>query len=44
VKNVSGITSNDIVAKSESFTVEGDFTKAELTAALNAAGFAGEIK
>ena len=44
VKTVTGITSNDIVAKSESFTVEGDFTKAELAAALNAAGFAGEIK
>ncbi len=44
VKTVAGITKHDIVAKATSFTVEGEFTKSELTAALNAAGFAGEIK
>ena len=44
VKTVAGITKHDIVSKAESFTVEGEFTKAELVAALNAAGFAGEIK
>jgi copper chaperone CopZ len=44
VKTVPGITKSDIVAKSTSFTVEGEFTKAELTAALNDAGFAGDIK
>jgi len=44
VKTVSGITKSDIVAKATSFTVEGEFTKSELTAALNAAGFAGDIK
>ncbi len=44
VKTIPGITKSDIVAKSTSFTVEGDFTKAELTAALNDAGFAGDIK
>jgi copper chaperone CopZ len=44
VKTVPGITKSDIVAKSTSFTVEGEFTKAELTAALNDAGFAGNIK
>lgn len=44
VKNVSGITKHDIVSKAESFTVEGEFTKAELAAALNAEGLAGDIK
>ena len=44
VKNVSGITKHDIVAKSESFMVEGEFTKAELAAALNAEGLAGDIR
>jgi hypothetical protein len=44
VKTVPGITKSDIVAKATSFTVEGEFTKSELTAALNAAGFAGVIK
>lgn len=43
VKNVSGITKHDIVSKAESFTVEGEFTKAELAAALNAEGLAGTI-
>lgn len=43
IKNVSGITKHDIVAKSESFIVEGEFTKAELAAALNAEGLAGDI-
>ncbi|MFM2168331.1 MAG: hypothetical protein RIS79_2702 [Verrucomicrobiota bacterium] len=44
VKNVSGITKHDIVAKSQSFTVEGEFTKAELATALNAEGLAGDIQ
>lgn len=44
VKTVAGITKSDIVAKATSFTVEGEFTKSELAAALNAAGFAGDIK
>jgi copper chaperone CopZ len=43
VKNVPGITKHDIVSKAESFTVEGEFTKAELTAALNAEGLGGAI-
>lgn len=43
VKNVSGITKHDIVSKAESFTVEGEFTKAELVAALNAEGLGGTI-
>ncbi|MFN0080233.1 MAG: hypothetical protein ACKVY0_27520 [Prosthecobacter sp.] len=44
VKAVAGVTKYDIVAKATSFTVEGEFAKADLTAALNAAGFAGDIK
>jgi copper chaperone CopZ len=43
VKNVPGITKHDIVSKAESFTVEGEFTKAELAAALNAEGLGGAI-
>jgi hypothetical protein len=41
---VKGVTKYDIASKATSFTVEGEFTKADLTAALNNAGFAGEIK
>lgn len=44
VKTVPGITKHEIAPKTETFTVEGDFTKAELAEALNNAGFAGEIK
>jgi copper chaperone CopZ len=44
VKTVPGVTKSDIVAKATSFTVEGEFTKSELASALNAAGFAGDIK
>jgi hypothetical protein len=44
VKTVAGITKSDIVAKATSFTVEGEFTKSVLASALNAAGFAGDIK
>ena len=44
VKTVTGIIKSDIVAKATSFTVEGEFTKTELATALNAAGFAGDIK
>lgn len=44
VKTVAGVSKYDIVSKAETFTVEGDFTKADLAAALNKAGFAGDIK
>ncbi len=44
VKAVAGVTKYDIVAKATSFTVEGEFAKADLNSALNAAGFAGDIK
>lgn len=43
VKAVAGVTTYNIVAKEPTFTVEGDFAKADLVAALNNAGFAGEI-
>ena len=44
VKSVSGVSKYEIVSKAESFTVEGEFSKSDLVAALNAAGFAGDIK
>ncbi|GEP42014.1 cation transporter [Brevifollis gellanilyticus] len=44
VKTVPGITENTVASKASSFTVKGDFTEAELTAALNKAGFAASIK
>ncbi len=44
VKSVAGVTKYEIVSKAESFTVEGEFAKADLVAALNSAGFAGDIK
>lgn len=44
VKAVPGVSKYEVVSKAETFTVEGDFTKADLVAALNDAGFAGEIK
>ena len=44
VKSVAGVTKYEIVSKAETFTVEGEFAKADLVAALNSAGFAGDIK
>lgn len=44
VKAVPGVSKYEVVSKAETFTVEGDFTKAELATALNNAGFEGEIK
>lgn len=44
VKAVAGVSKYDIASKATSFTVEGDFSKADLTAALNDAGFAGKIE
>lgn len=44
VKSVAGVTKYEIVSKAESFTVKGEFTKSALAAALNSAGFAGDIK
>lgn len=44
VTAVAGVTTHSIASKAESFTVEGNFSKADLTAALHDAGFAGQIK
>lgn len=44
VKSVPGVTEHTIASKASSFTVKGDFTEADLTAALNKAGFAASIK
>ena len=43
VKTVPGITGSNIVSKEKTFTVEGEFTEAELIAALNKAGFHGTV-
>jgi copper chaperone CopZ len=43
VKAVPGVTGSNIVAKEKTFTVQGDFTEAELIAALNKAGFTGTV-
>lgn len=43
VKTVAGITKSNIVAKSKTFTVEGEFSEKELLAALNKAGFSGAV-
>jgi copper chaperone CopZ len=43
VKTVPGVTGSNIVAKEKTFTVQGEFTEAELLAALNKAGFNGTV-
>lgn len=43
VKTVAGITENTIASKATSFTVKGEFTEAELVAAMNKAGFNGVV-
>lgn len=44
VKTVPGVEDTDVIAKSKSFKVTGEFTKGELIAALNKAGFAPIVK
>lgn len=44
VKSVPGVTEHTVASKASTFTVKGEFTEADLTAALNKAGFAGTIK
>lgn len=44
VESVAGVTKANIVAKEPTFTVEGNFSRNELAAALNKAGFEGDIK
>ena len=44
VKAVPGVEDADVVAKNSTFKVTGDFTKGEVIAALNKAGFAPTVK
>jgi hypothetical protein len=44
VKSVAGVTESNIVAKESTFTVKGDFSESDLIAAMNKAGFTGEVK
>jgi hypothetical protein len=44
VKTVAGVTDNTAVAKVTSFKVTGEFSRAELLAAINKAGFAANVK
>lgn len=44
VKSVPGVTEHTVASKASTFTVKGEFTEAELVAALNKAGFAGTVK
>lgn len=44
VKSVSGATSHDAEKGAEEFTVEGDFSTAELAAALNKVGLSGAVE
>jgi|JI6StandDraft_1071083.scaffolds.fasta_scaffold01503_10 copper chaperone CopZ len=43
LKSVPGITANTVASKATSFTVKGEFTEAELVAAMNKAGFHGTV-
>jgi copper chaperone CopZ len=43
LKAVPGITANTVASKATSFTVKGEFTEAELVAAMNKAGFNGTV-
>lgn len=44
VKSVPGVTEYDIQNKAKTFTVKGDFTEADLLAAMNKAGFHGSVR
>ncbi len=44
VKSVPGITENTVASKASTFTVKGEFTESDLLAAMNKAGFTGEVK
>lgn len=44
VKSVPGVTESNIVSKASTFTVKGEFTESDLLAAMNKAGFTGEVK
>lgn len=44
VRETAGVKSAEVEPKAESFTVQGEFTKEDLLASLNKAGFNGKIK
>lgn len=44
VKSVAGVTDHNVTAKATSFKVSGEFSKTELLAAINQAGFAATVK
>ncbi len=44
LKTVPGVTKNNATKGADSFTVEGDFSKAALSSALKKGGFAGGIE
>lgn len=44
VKSVPGVTEHTVASKASSFTVKGEFTEADLIAAMNKAGFHGTVK
>jgi hypothetical protein len=44
VKTVAGVTDNTAVAKATSFKVSGEFSRTELLAAINKAGFSATVK
>lgn len=44
VKSVPGVTGHTVASKASTFTVQGEFTEADLLAAMNKAGFHGEVK
>ncbi len=44
VKSVPGVTEHTVASKASSFTVKGEFTEADLIAAMNKAGFHGAVK
>ncbi len=44
VKSVPGVTEQTIASKADSFEVKGEFSKQDLLAALNKAGFNGKVK
>jgi copper chaperone CopZ len=44
VKSVPGVTEHTVASKASTFTVKGEFTEADLIAAMNKAGFHGAVK
>ncbi|MCA1964612.1 MAG: heavy-metal-associated domain-containing protein [Prosthecobacter sp.] len=44
VKSVPGVTEHTVASKANTFTVKGEFTEADLIAAMNKVGFHGSVK